>query len=145
MRPGHTGGLPTRGETVRGAQAEAPAVPKDSRAAAISVPSMGDGFLQVTDRLKELIKVNGYQLAPSELEGLLLLHANIADAAVIGIPGVGACERPKAFIVTSQPATEEEVDTCVETQAHYRRLKEIVLLVERERSDCDKTRAIDTT
>ena len=43
----------------------------------------GDGFLEVTDRLKELIKVKGYQVAPAELEALLLEHPAIADAAVI--------------------------------------------------------------
>ena len=88
-----------------------------------------DGFLEVTDRLKELIKVKGYQVAPAELEGLLLTHPKIADAAVIGIRDADAGERPKAFIVTSEPATEADVHAFVDAQvAHYKRLKEIAFV-----------------
>jgi 4-coumarate--CoA ligase len=88
-----------------------------------------DGFLEVTDRLKELIKVKGYQVAPAELEGLLLKHPKIADVAVIGIPDEDAGERPKAFIVTSEPATEADVRAFVDAQvAHYKRLKEIAFV-----------------
>ena len=43
-----------------------------------------DGYFYVTDRLKELIKVKGFQVAPAELEALLLQHSHISDAAVIG-------------------------------------------------------------
>jgi acyl-CoA synthetase (AMP-forming)/AMP-acid ligase II len=110
-----------------------------------------EGFLEVTDRLKELIKVKGYQVAPAELEALLLKHPKIADAAVIPIPDDEAGERPKAFIVVSEPTTAEEVRAFVDAQvAHYKRLAQIAfvdsipkspsgkilrrVLVERERS-----------
>ena len=43
-----------------------------------------DGYFYVTDRLKELIKVKGFQVAPAELEALLLQHPHISDVAVIG-------------------------------------------------------------
>ena len=43
-----------------------------------------DGYFYVTDRLKELIKVKGFQVAPAELEALLLQHQHISDAAVTG-------------------------------------------------------------
>ena len=43
-----------------------------------------DGYFYITDRLKELIKVKGFQVAPAELEALLLQHPHISDAAVIG-------------------------------------------------------------
>ena len=43
-----------------------------------------NGFFYVTDRLKELIKVKGIQVAPAELEALLLQHPLISDVAVIG-------------------------------------------------------------
>jgi acyl-CoA synthetase (AMP-forming)/AMP-acid ligase II len=46
-----------------------------------------DGFIVIVDRIKELIKVAGFQVAPAELESLLLAHPNIADVAVIGIRG----------------------------------------------------------
>ncbi len=48
-----------------------------------------DGYLEIVDRLKELIKVQGFQVAPAELEAVLLKHPNIADAAVIPMPDRG--------------------------------------------------------
>ena len=56
-------------------------------------------IFQIVDRLKELIKYKGYQVAPAELEALLLTHPAIADAAVIGVPDEEAGEVPKAFVV----------------------------------------------
>ncbi|XP_063675580.1 uncharacterized protein LOC134812242 isoform X1 [Bolinopsis microptera] len=64
-----------------------------------------DGDFFIVDRLKELIKVKGFQVAPAELEALLLEHPLIADAAVIGIPDERAGERPKAFVV-KQPGAD---------------------------------------
>ena len=59
----------------------------------------GDGYLWVHDRKKELIKYKGFQVPPAELEGLLLEHPAVADAAVIGVPDAAAGELPKAYIV----------------------------------------------
>lgn len=84
------------------------------------------GFLEVTDRLKELIKVKGYQVAPAELEGLLLKHPKVGDAAVIGLPDEACGERPKAFIVASEAATVEEICAYVDGHvAHYKRLAQV--------------------
>ncbi|KAB1217317.1 4-coumarate--CoA ligase-like 9 [Morella rubra] len=58
-----------------------------------------DGFLSVVDRLKELIKYKAYQVAPAELEHLLLSHPEIADAAVIPYPDEAAGQIPMAFVV----------------------------------------------
>ena len=58
-----------------------------------------DGHVTIVDRLKELIKYKGFQVAPAELEALLLTHPAIADAAVIGIPDEEAGEIPRAFVV----------------------------------------------
>uniref|UniRef100_A0A0K0DNW1 AMP-binding_C domain-containing protein n=1 Tax=Angiostrongylus cantonensis TaxID=6313 RepID=A0A0K0DNW1_ANGCA len=66
--------------------------------------------LFIVDRLKELIKVKGLQVAPAELEDLLLTHPLIRDAAVIGVPDKRAGELPKAFVVrASENLTEEDV------------------------------------
>jgi acyl-CoA synthetase (AMP-forming)/AMP-acid ligase II len=73
------------------------------------------GIVTIVDRLKELIKYKGYQVAPAELEALLLTHPNIADAAVVGAHDAEGEEVPKAFVVV-QPGTElsaEEVMTFV--------------------------------
>ncbi|MEO6942682.1 MAG: AMP-binding protein [Terrimesophilobacter sp.] len=58
-----------------------------------------EGVVTIVDRLKELIKYKGYQIAPAELEALLLTHPSIADAAVIGVVDDEGQEVPKAFIV----------------------------------------------
>ena len=58
-----------------------------------------DGFFEIVDRLKELIKYKGYQVAPAELEALIVTHPEVADVAVIGIPDEECGELPKAFIV----------------------------------------------
>ncbi len=71
----------------------------------------GDGYWYITDRLKELIKYKGFQVAPAELEALLLTHPAIADSAVIPIQDVEAGEIPKAYVVLKpgQEATAEEI------------------------------------
>ena len=59
-----------------------------------------NGCYTVVDRVKELIKYKGYQVAPAELEAVLLGHPEIADAAVIGVPDEESGEElPKAFVV----------------------------------------------
>jgi len=69
-----------------------------------------DGVLWITDRLKELIKVKGYQVAPAELEGVLTSHPLIADAAVIGVPDDRAGEVPKAFVTPAPGVSLSEED-----------------------------------
>ena len=58
-----------------------------------------DGNVYVVDRLKELIKVDAHQVAPAELEALLLTHPGVADAAVVGLPDDRHGEAPVAFVV----------------------------------------------
>ena len=58
-----------------------------------------DGYLTINDRVKELIKYKGFQVAPAELEALLITHPDVADAAVIGLADDEAGEVPKAFLV----------------------------------------------
>ncbi|XP_066929646.1 uncharacterized protein [Clytia hemisphaerica] len=67
--------------------------------------------LFVIDRLKELIKYKGFQVAPAELEDLLISHENIVDSCVIGVPCERAGEVPRAYIVKKPGSdlTEDEV------------------------------------
>ncbi|KAA0186678.1 hypothetical protein HAZT_HAZT001618 [Hyalella azteca] len=71
-----------------------------------------DGYFSIVDRIKELIKVKGFQVSPSELEDVLLKHPAIADAGVIGIPHENHGEVPRAYIVKSKKAsvTEKEIN-----------------------------------
>lgn len=57
------------------------------------------GLLYISDRCKELIKVNAYQVAPAELEALLRNHPAVAEAVVIGVPHPSCGEVPRAFVV----------------------------------------------
>jgi acyl-CoA synthetase (AMP-forming)/AMP-acid ligase II len=70
-----------------------------------------DGHFFIVDRAKELIKYKGFQIAPAEIEALLLTHPAVADAAVIPLPDEEAGEIPKAFIVlkSESAATAAEI------------------------------------
>ena len=74
-----------------------------------------DDHVIISDRLKELIKVKGFQVAPAELEALLLTHPNIQDVAVIGKPDERAGELPRAYVVVKpgENMTEDEVHAFV--------------------------------
>jgi acyl-CoA synthetase (AMP-forming)/AMP-acid ligase II len=85
-----------------------------------------DGYLYVVDRLKELIKYKGYQVAPAELEHLLLTHPAVADAAVVPRPDPEAGEVPVAHVVLRGPATSAELLSYVaERVAPYKRLRDV--------------------
>ncbi|GAA1158291.1 acyl-CoA synthetase (AMP-forming)/AMP-acid ligase II [Kitasatospora gansuensis] len=86
------------------------------------------GYLFVVDRVKELIKYKGYQVAPAELEALLLTHPEVADAAVIGVTGADGEERPKAFVVRTPGSglTEQQVGDFVAGQvAPYKKVRAV--------------------
>lgn len=90
-----------------------------------------DGHLFVVDRLKELIKYNGFQVAPAELEALLLTHPQIADAAVIGLPDDEAGEIPAAYVVLKQgqDATAADIQGFVaENVASYKQVRKLTFV-----------------
>lgn len=58
----------------------------------------------VVDRLKEIIKVRGFQVAPAELEGHLINHPDVSDVCVVGVPDDFSGEVPLAFIVLDESA-----------------------------------------
>ncbi len=84
----------------------------------------------IVDRIKELIKYNGFQVPPAELEGLLITHPAIIDVAVIGVPDDAAGELPKAF-VTLAPGASVSLDEVQEfVGEHFASYKQIRLLEE---------------
>jgi len=83
-----------------------------------------DGHFFIVDRLKELIKYNAYQVAPAELEALLISHLNIDDAAVIGVPDEKSGELPKAFVVPKgEISPQDVVDFVAERVAPHKKLR----------------------
>ncbi|KAF0900340.1 hypothetical protein E2562_030628 [Oryza meyeriana var. granulata] len=87
-----------------------------------------DDEIFIVDRLKELIKYKGFQVAPAELEAMLIAHASIADAAVVPMKDDSCGERPVAFVVPSEGSeiTEDEIKQYVAKQVvFYKRLHKI--------------------
>ncbi len=100
-----------------------------------------EGFVSIVDRLKELIKYKGFQVAPAELEAFLLTHPAIADAAVIGVPNVEAGEIPRAFIVVKpgSEVTAPEITSFMEGHvATYKVIHDIVFIDEVPKSASGK-------
>ncbi|XP_060864704.1 uncharacterized protein LOC132940916 [Metopolophium dirhodum] len=88
----------------------------------------------IVDRIKELIKVQGYQVPPAELEGLLRTHPAVLDAAVIGVPHDRTGEAPLAYVVLDPDrpaASEADVKAFVaERVAPYKQISAGVRFVE---------------
>ncbi|GAA1350142.1 4-coumarate--CoA ligase family protein [Streptomyces beijiangensis] len=87
-----------------------------------------DGWLFIVDRVKELIKYKGFQVAPAELEALLLTHPVIADAAVIGVYDEDGTELPKAYVVLQPGAAltaEDVIAYTAERVAPYKKVRRV--------------------
>lgn len=87
------------------------------------------GCVYIVDRLKELIKYKGYQVAPAELEALLLTHPAIADAAVVPAKEAETGEEiPKAFVVTQPSASltaVEVMEFVAKSVAPYKKIRDV--------------------
>jgi acyl-CoA synthetase (AMP-forming)/AMP-acid ligase II len=99
-----------------------------------------DGYMFIVDRLKELIKFKGFQVAPAELEALLTSHPSITDAAVIGSPDEEAGELPVAFVVTMKPAPSEDdiKDFVMRNLAHYKQIHKVTFVTDIPKSASGK-------
>ncbi|BET01218.1 AMP dependent coa ligase [Nesidiocoris tenuis] len=89
------------------------------------------GYFYITDRVKELIKVKGFQVAPAELEAVLRGHPDVADAGVVGAPDPLKGEKPVAFIVLKanvQPNPETLKAYVVEKLAKYKRIEDFIFV-----------------
>jgi acyl-CoA synthetase (AMP-forming)/AMP-acid ligase II len=88
-----------------------------------------DGYFHVVDRVKELIKYKGCQVAPAELEALLLTHPAVADAAVVPKPDDEAGEVPKAFVVLKGEATSLSIVEWVARHvAPHKKVREVEVI-----------------
>ncbi|HEU4478376.1 MAG TPA: AMP-binding protein [Pyrinomonadaceae bacterium] len=85
-----------------------------------------DGHFFIVDRAKELIKYKGLQVAPAELEAVLLTHPSVADAAVIPYPDDEAGEVPKGIIVLKEPIEPQALlDFVAERVAPHKRIRHL--------------------
>jgi acyl-CoA synthetase (AMP-forming)/AMP-acid ligase II len=84
------------------------------------------GNVFVVDRLKEIIKVSAFQVAPAELEGLLMTHPQVADAAVIPRPDASRGEIPVAVVVRRGELDGDELMAWVAGRvAPHKRIREV--------------------
>jgi len=86
----------------------------------------------IVDRLKELVKVKGFQVAPSELEDLLRGHPGVIDVAVVGVPDERAGELPRAYVIRKNRNVMEQsiIDFVAENVAPHKKLGAGVMFVE---------------
>jgi acyl-CoA synthetase (AMP-forming)/AMP-acid ligase II len=98
-----------------------------------------DGEYRIVDRLKELIKYKGFQVAPAELEALLLTHPAVADVAVVPMADEEAGEVPKAFVVAREELAADGLMAWVaERVAPHKRVRAIEWVDEIPRSPSGK-------
>ena len=87
------------------------------------------GWVRLTDRAKDMIKVNGHQVAPAEIEAVLLGHPGVKDCAVFGVPDAGTGEAPVAAVAldAAEAVDDDALRALVEEQlAGYKRLRCVV-------------------
>ncbi|CAN6855969.1 unnamed protein product [Brassica oleracea] len=87
-----------------------------------------DGDIFIVDRIKELIKYKGFQVAPAELEAILLTHPSVEDVAVVPLPDEEAGEIPVACVVMNPKAKEKEEDILsfvAANVAHYKKIRAV--------------------
>ncbi len=134
LRVGAGGELQARSESVMAGY-----LPEDANADAFTADGWyrtGDvgriepeGWVHLTDRSKEMIKVNGFQVAPAELEAVLLGHPGVLDCAVFGVPDDAKGEVPVAAVCGSGDLAPDELRQLeADTLATYKQLHRVVLV-----------------
>jgi acyl-CoA synthetase (AMP-forming)/AMP-acid ligase II len=90
-----------------------------------------EGWVHLTDRAKEMIKVKGFQVAPAEIEGVLHGHPSVRDCAVFGVPDKASGELPVAAVLLDpeNAASPDELRALVaESLATYKQLRDVVVV-----------------
>jgi len=98
-----------------------------------------EGNLFIVDRLKELIKVKGYQVPPAELEALIATHPAVADVAVVGRPDAESGEVPVAYVVPRGGCDPDALIAWVAARvAPFKRLRGVALIEQIPRAQSGK-------
>jgi acyl-CoA synthetase (AMP-forming)/AMP-acid ligase II len=137
LAPGHIGEVQVRSASVMSGY-----LPEEDTAAAFAdgwyrTGDVGwlepEGWVHLTDRAKEMIKVKGFQVAPAEIEAVLHGHPAVRDCAVFGVPDEAAGERPVAAVTIDpeQAVTPDELRSLVaDSLANYKQLHDVVIVDE---------------
>ncbi|WP_336087354.1 class I adenylate-forming enzyme family protein [Nocardia sp. SSK8] len=100
-----------------------------------------DGFLFITDRIKDMIVAGGVNIYPAEIEKALIEHPGVIDAAVVGIPDADFGEKPLAYVIGTpeQPPTEADLLNHLDGRlAGYKRPRQFVFVDELPRNPIGK-------
>lgn len=100
-----------------------------------------DGFVYITDRIKDMIVAGGVNIYPAEIEKALASHPEIVEAAVIGIPDDDFGEKPLAYIITTpgtKPTEDELLEHLAGQLARYKRPREFVMVDDLPRNPVGK-------
>ena len=137
LAPGETGEIQIRGDSVMAGY-----LPDEANGDAFAdgwyrTGDVGwlepEGWVHLTDRSKEMIKVKGFQVAPAEIEAVLHGHPGVLDCAVFGVPDESAGEMPVAAVAldpNSAVTTEELQQLVADSLAGYKRLREVVVVAQ---------------
>ncbi len=146
LGPGEKGEIAVRGpQVMRGywqQQEETDRVLKDGwlRTGDVGCLDAG-GYLEITDRKKDMIIVSGFKVFPNEVEACIAMHPEVADVAVVGIPDEGTGEAVRAFIVprTEGLTADEIVKHCRELLVNYKIPRSVSFIGEMPKNAVGKT------
>jgi long-chain acyl-CoA synthetase len=132
-RPGEVGEVQARSNSLMAGYLPAEATAEVCRDTWYRTGDIGwldaDGWLRITDRLKEMIKVRGFQVAPAEIEAVLQGHPGVKDCAVFGVPDGANGEAVVAAVATHTDVDPAELVARVDTRlASYKRLSRVVFV-----------------
>ncbi|RBM21952.1 AMP-dependent synthetase [Prauserella sp. PE36] len=135
VAPGETGEIQAKAESLMAGYLPAEATQEAFHDGWYRTGDVGhldaDGWLHLTDRSKEMIKVKGFQVAPAEVEAVLHGHPAVADCAVFGVPDPSDGEAVIAAVTTAEPVEAEKLIALVgESLASYKRPREVVFVPE---------------
>ncbi|HKS98593.1 MAG TPA: AMP-binding protein [Rugosimonospora sp.] len=135
VKPGETGEIQARAGSLMAGYLPAEATAEAFAGGWYRTGDVGnvdaDGWLRITDRSKEMIKVRGFQVAPAEVEAVLHGHPAVADCAVFGVPDATDGEAVVAAVAVARPVEPAELIALVgERLASYKRPRRVVLVPE---------------
>ncbi len=135
VRPGEVGEIQARSSSLMAGYVPADATAEAIRGGWYRTGDVGwldaDGWLRITDRLKEMIKVRGFQVAPAEIETVLHGHPAVKDCAVFGVPDAIDGEAVVAAVATRAPVDAAELTALVDAKlASYKRLSRVMFVPE---------------